>query len=159
MTLLQPTDVPSRTGINEAITSEITAAIAAEHDESDVYVGAALGPDLGGAIRCKLILGGRLAIAWVNCPVLNAIAVPTHGNTADTGRMFPTTPQEFRPAQTINIPARAVNAEGGVPCWFSFNQSGYTALGRFEAWNVAYNIAAGDTLQGQMIYIPMGQDN
>lgn len=158
MTLLQPTDVPSMDGINDAITSEISDAIAEAHEESALYTGNAIGPDLGGWIRCKLILGGRLGLVWFNCPVVNAIAVPADGNSADSNRMFPTTPALYRPAQTINVPGRAINAAGGVPCWVSFNQSGYTALGRFEATGSAYNIAAGDTLQGQMIYIPNGQD-
>ena len=155
---LELTDVPSMEGIQAAIDEAVFDGVTEAHEESALYTGNAIGPDLGGWIRCKLILGGRLGLVWFSCPVNVAISVPADGNSADSGRGFPTTPALYRPAQTINIPGRAMNAHGGVPCWMSFNQSGYTTLGRFEATGSAYSIAVGDTLQGQMIYIPSGQD-
>ena len=155
---LQPTDVPSRAGIQAAIDEAVDLGVSEAHSESAVHVCTATGANITGAVRFKLILDGRLAIAWFSLAVVNAISVPADGNNADAGQSFPAVPSPYRPAQTINIPGRAVNAAGGVPCWLNFNQSGYLAVSRFEATGSAYSIAAGDTLQGQLIYIPEGQD-
>jgi hypothetical protein len=155
MTLLQPGDVPSRMGINNAITSEIAAA----HGESSVLVCPDTHADINGNFNFKLILGGRLGLFWFSFTIVNAISIPVSGDIAD--KTFTSVSGDYRPAQYLLLGGRTVGT-GSLPCWFSFNTSGYLAFSRVDAINLSPNpqptIPVGETITGNGIYIPVGQD-
>lgn len=88
MTLLQPTDVPSRTGINNAISSEIDLAVRTTDPADQFYDSGWLTlpgtPDAGVSITTKQyrVKNGMVQVRFAGT-LTAGISVPVSGNIAD----------------------------------------------------------------------------
>lgn len=150
MTLLQPLDVPSRTGINNAITSEIEDHADVADTTGDHYDSGWLtlpgAPGAGVTITTKeyRIKSGMVQIRFAGTLAGGGLSVPISGNMTDIH--IGDLPAGARPGGGGIASSTAVPVEiGGSVIFALIYNGGSVNLAYADSRNVAYTLGAAGT--------------